>query len=229
MIAQSSHCSGHLLLYRHEVSHSRHGSHSTCLNKPCYTKTFWSEALSWVAHIATDLPREKLAAITEGKKGKLLLSDQKYYQALPSHKSPRWQIPFTTCLLPFPRFICSPFALFFNDNLVIHAKLALWHSTQITLHHHSARHMGTQNLTWIGKEHSWEYLSTQQLPGKKKRQLNSSHLPWGDIKRFTLSSTSRKSSLRRYLIPSRLHPICPVTWLVIWDCSSLVWRERITP
>lgn len=41
-------------------------------------------------------------------------------------------------LLPFSRFICSPFALFFNDNLVIHAKLALWHSTQVTLHHHSA-------------------------------------------------------------------------------------------
>lgn len=54
-------------------------------------------------------------------------------------------------VLPFPRFIRSPFALFFNDNLVIHAKLALWHSTQIALHHHSARDMGTQNLTWLEK------------------------------------------------------------------------------
>lgn len=76
-------------------------------------------------------------------------------------------MPSTKCLLPFPRFIRSPFALFFNDNLVIHAKLALWHSTQITLHHHSARHMGTQNLTWSGEEHSSECLSTQLLPGKK--------------------------------------------------------------
>lgn len=77
-------------------------------------------------------------------------------------------MPSTKCLLPFPRFIRSPFALFFNDNLVIHAKLALWHSTQITLHHHSARHMGTQNLTWSGEEHSSECLSAQLLPGKKK-------------------------------------------------------------
>ena len=47
-------------------------------------------------------------------------------------------------------------------------------------------------------------------------------LPCGDMSRLTLSSTSRKSSLRRYLMPSRRQPICPVTWLVIWDCSSLV-------
>lgn len=24
-------------------------------------------------------------------------------------------------------------------------------------------------------------------------------------------------------MPSRRHPICPVTWLVIWDCSSFVY------
>lgn len=55
--------------------------------------------------------------------------------------------------------------------------------------------------------------------------------PCGDISRFTLSSTSRKSSLRRYLMPSRRQPICPVTWLVIWDCSSFVWetgRENVS-
>lgn len=49
------------------------------------------------------------------------------------------------------------------------------------------------------------------------------HLPCGDISRFTLSRTSRKSSFRRYLMPSRRQPICPVTWLVIWDCSSFVY------
>lgn len=55
--------------------------------------------------------------------------------------------------------------------------------------------------------------------------------PCGDISRLTLSSTSRKSSLRRYLMPSRRQPICPVTWLVIWDCSSFVWetgRENVS-
>ena len=55
--------------------------------------------------------------------------------------------------------------------------------------------------------------------------------PCGDISRLTLSSTSRKSSLRRYLMPSRRQPICPVTWLVIWDCSSFVWetgRETVS-
>ena len=31
------------------------------------------------------------------------------------------------------------------------------------------------------------------------------------MRRLTYSRTSRKSSLRLYLIPSRLHPICPVT------------------
>lgn len=46
--------------------------------------------------------------------------------------------------------------------------------------------------------------------------------PWGLISRLTYSRTSRKSSLRRYLIPSRRQPICPVTWDVIWACSSLV-------
>ena len=47
--------------------------------------------------------------------------------------------------------------------------------------------------------------------------------PCGDMRRFTLSSTSKKSSFRRYLMPSRRQPICPVTWLVIWDCSSFVY------
>ena len=44
--------------------------------------------------------------------------------------------------------------------------------------------------------------------------------PWGLMSKLTYSRTSRKSSLRRYLIPSRLHPIWPVTWLVIAACSS---------
>lgn len=74
-------------------------------------------------------------------------------------------------LLPFPRFIRSPFALFFNDNLVIHAKLALWHSTQITLHHHSARDMGTQNLTWCREEHSSEHLRMSHSQTSKARRM----------------------------------------------------------
>lgn len=46
--------------------------------------------------------------------------------------------------------------------------------------------------------------------------------PCGDISRLTDSSTSRNSSFLLYLIPSLLQPICPVTWLVIWACSSRV-------
>ena len=46
--------------------------------------------------------------------------------------------------------------------------------------------------------------------------------PWGDIRRFTYSITSRNSSFLLYFIPSFLQPICPVTWLVIAVCSSLV-------
>ena len=65
--------------------------------------------------------------------------------------------------------------------------------------------------------------------GRRRRCMNR---PCGDMSRLTLSSTSRKSSLRRYLMPSRRQPICPVTWLVIWDCSSFVWergRETVSP
>ena len=46
--------------------------------------------------------------------------------------------------------------------------------------------------------------------------------PCWDINKFTLSRTSRKISLRRYLIPSRRQPIWPVTWLVTWLESSLL-------
>lgn len=46
--------------------------------------------------------------------------------------------------------------------------------------------------------------------------------PCGLINKFTYSNTSRNSSFRRYLIPSRRQPICPVTWDVIWACSSFV-------
>lgn len=73
------------------------------------------------------------------------------------------------------------------------------------------------------------FVSVQQrykvLAAKQTR--HTSVLPCGDISRLTLSSTSRKSSLRRYLMPSRRQPICPVTWLVIWDCSSLDWWTEI--
>ena len=47
--------------------------------------------------------------------------------------------------------------------------------------------------------------------------------PWGDMSKFTDSRTSKNSSFRRYLIPSRRHPIWPVTCEVIWACSSFVW------
>lgn len=46
--------------------------------------------------------------------------------------------------------------------------------------------------------------------------------PCGDMSKLTYSKTSRNNSLRRYLMPSRRHPICPVTWDVICACSSFV-------
>ena len=51
--------------------------------------------------------------------------------------------------------------------------------------------------------------------------------PCGLISKLTYSWASKKSSLRRYLIPSRLQPICPVTWAVIAACSSL--EADLTP
>lgn len=122
-----------------------------------------------------DLPTEKFVVISEGKK-RSALSDQKSYQVLPSHKGPWWQVAFTQHLLPFPRFIRSPFALFFNDDLVIHAKLALWHSTQITLHHHSARDVGTQNLTWCREERNSEHLCNPHSQTLKGRKMPAQHL-----------------------------------------------------
>lgn len=40
----------------------------------------------------------------------------------------------------------------------------------------------------------------------------SENLTCGLINKLTNSNTSKNSSLRRYFIPSRLHPICPVTY-----------------
>lgn len=51
--------------------------------------------------------------------------------------------------------------------------------------------------------------------------------PCGDISRLTDSSTSRNNSFLLYLIPSLLQPICPVTWLVIWACSSRVYNKQL--
>lgn len=50
--------------------------------------------------------------------------------------------------------------------------------------------------------------------------------PWGDMRRLTLSRTSRNSSLRRYLMPSRRQPIWPVTCDVIWAVSSFDCSKR---
>lgn len=139
----------------------------------------------------------------------------------------------------------APFALLVDDNLVVHAKLALRHSTQVALHNHTARDMSAQHLTymqtcillamsWVHRilytlifkcaKHGVHRLQTRLLKPDVQAQQQNWVLPCGDMSRFTLSRTSRKSSLRRYLMPSRLQPICPVTWLVIWDCSSLVWK-----
>ena len=51
-------------------------------------------------------------------------------------------------------------------------------------------------------------------------------IPWGDMSRLTFSKTSKNNSLRRYLMPSLLQPIWPVTWFVICDCSSFVCNNN---
>lgn len=55
-----------------------------------------------------------------------------------------------SCVLPLACFVGgggATFALLVDDDLVVHAKLALGHATQVALHDHTARHMRTQNLT----------------------------------------------------------------------------------
>ena len=47
--------------------------------------------------------------------------------------------------------------------------------------------------------------------------------PCGDMSKLTDSKTSKNNSFLLYFIPSRRHPIWPVTCDVIWACSSLVW------
>lgn len=54
---------------------------------------------------------------------------------------------------PLPRVVGrSSLALLVDNNLVIHSKFALWHSTQIALHHNTTRHVGTQDLAWSERE-----------------------------------------------------------------------------
>lgn len=64
---------------------------------------------------------------------------------------------------------CSSFALLVDDNLVIHAKFALGHSTQVALHHHSARHVGAQDLAWTRA--GGETLSLESKPGPDPRLI----------------------------------------------------------
>lgn len=45
----------------------------------------------------------------------------------------------------------SSLSLLVDDNLVVHAEFALGHSAQVALHHHSARHVGTQHLACMGR------------------------------------------------------------------------------
>lgn len=47
---------------------------------------------------------------------------------------------------PLPFIRRSSLALLVDDNLVVHAEFALWHSTKVALHHDPARHVGAQDL-----------------------------------------------------------------------------------
>lgn len=52
---------------------------------------------------------------------------------------------------PLPCFVGrSSLALLVDDNLVVHAEFALRHSAKVALHHHSARHVGAQDLACAG-------------------------------------------------------------------------------
>lgn len=56
----------------------------------------------------------------------------------------------------YPPLAClvgtSPFALFVDDDLVVHAEFTLGHSTQVAFHHHPARHVGAQDLACTGRK-----------------------------------------------------------------------------
>lgn len=54
---------------------------------------------------------------------------------------------------PLPCLVgTSPFALFVDDNLVVHAEFTLGHSAQVAFHYHPARHVGAQHLTCAGRK-----------------------------------------------------------------------------
>lgn len=51
--------------------------------------------------------------------------------------------------VPLARLVsAASFALLVDDDLVVHAELALGHAAQVALHDHAARHVRTQDLTW---------------------------------------------------------------------------------
>lgn len=52
---------------------------------------------------------------------------------------------------PLPCLVrASPFALFVDDDLVVHAEFTLGHSAQVAFHHYPARHVGAQDLACTG-------------------------------------------------------------------------------
>ena len=98
--------------------------------------------------------------------------------------------------------------VFVQNQLVIHAELAFGHPTE-QKHKHG-------DMTWRNSYLRYDFIITLPATCEDKTW------PCGDMSKLTDSRTSRKSSFRRYFIPSRRHPICPVTCDVICVCSSFV-------
>lgn len=73
-----------------------------------------------------------------------------------------WNVPRLLCRSPLPCFIRrSTLALLVDNDLVVHAELALGHPAQVALHHYSARHVGAQDLAWTGRRKELEFMSLQ--------------------------------------------------------------------
>lgn len=65
---------------------------------------------------------------------------------------------------PLPFVGRSSLALLVDDNLVVHAKFALWHSAKVALHHDSARHVSAQNLACAGGRREFRILAHSLIP-----------------------------------------------------------------
>lgn len=104
----------------------------------------------------------------DGKKKKKNFYQSRLKYTQPADNRPSGVLFVRHSPLPFIRR--SSLALLIDDNLVVHAKFALWHSTKVALHHNPARHVGAQDLACAGGKREFINLKLAGTPSLQESE-----------------------------------------------------------